>query len=123
MADAQPIGPGTMLICVKWVDPFPDVEPSYRLTVNALYTCQEITSGVVGNCPWCNKPHEGIVLSQKHGVPTLKLMAAFHNWKYDQPLYCPTLFKPLNDGSTDLLTEEELNVHNSTIPIKQPVTA
>lgn len=81
------VGPGAPLICVDATrGEVIGFGLSPPLTLNALYFVQEVLREYTPICPRDNCGHTFFLL---HGRP--------HTG------YCPNRFRPLNDGSTDLV--------------------
>lgn len=84
---AEAIGPGTALICIaKSSNPY---TWSNKLTLQALYFCREVTQ---------HKYNE-LCTTDACGTVGLRL-------KNRKGMYCPNLFRPLNDGDTSLVQDE-----------------
>lgn len=121
----EAIGPGTVLICID-DRPAPTGYnfPEDKLTKHAIYVCEKIVRSSSGTiCPWDGCSEKGIILEGKQG--TLRF-----GFKV-RPLYCPSLFRPLNDGDTSLVKDEinELERYKAPpittpqspkVPVKEP---
>ena len=88
------IGPGTLLICIKPHTLRGSIaDPIYE---GSMYTCEKLTSVYRGqtstHCGFCGSEHLFVVLRG-------------HNKGYP---WCPTRFRPLNDGDTSLVKDEEI---------------
>lgn len=97
---AEAIGPGTMLVCVKFSRPFEgDNGPTCGdLTVGAIYRCRKVHTVQdidVYPCPWDGCGAEAFLLEDR-------FCDCFNMWLP----YCPNLFRPLNDGDTSLVEKE-----------------
>lgn len=94
---AADVGPGTPLVCIKWVRPEGATlgDACSKLTVDAIYICKEVGHESVGTCPWDDCGKTWYSLEGKY--------CGCHNM--DLP-YCPNLFRPLNDGDTSLVDAE-----------------
>lgn len=83
------LGPGTPLICVDATIVDPSNTKEFRLTEGAMYFVDQIVSAGRGSCSrdGCGDAYV-VPRGQKIG-------------------YCPNRFRPLNDGSTDLVDDAE----------------
>lgn len=93
----EAIGPGTPLICVKFSWPFghpPCDETRLDLDPGAMYFCEAVVEGDDMECPWDGCGRTGYAIQGKR----------CSCWSY---IYCPNLFRPLNDGDTSLVNEKE----------------
>lgn len=99
MSAAQPIGPGSIVVCVSTGQNELSGRflPAHHLTKGALY-CVEVIRPWANGCPLdgCN---EGFVLKGR----SERYVTPFGNMPFG---YCPSQFRPLNDGDTSLVTEE-----------------
>lgn len=93
----KPIGPGTLLRCVKsWTD---GNLPEVRVTEGSLYLCEAVEQHPYQACPVDGCGFVGYLLQGK---------------KYDcgycslthEPMFCPHLFAPMDDGDTSLVESE-----------------
>jgi hypothetical protein len=105
------LGPGTPLICIN-------ADGADDLTQDALYTCEEIHGGEMDQqCEVCDGP---VCVGRVHLVGKY-----FHHFLYGWgPLcYCVMRFKPLNDGDTSLMDDEEPLGYEDQLEKMRPVTA
>lgn len=104
---AQPIGPGSIVVCTsakQMLSDFPP--PGYRLTVGALY-CVEAIRPWGDRCP-VDDCHEGFVLKGRamRGISMRGIGPVILG-------YCPSQFRPLNDGDTSLVENEATDTDGS----------
>lgn len=87
-----------MVQCVKWYWPL-DGKPGLEcaaLTEGALYFCEKLGDDVIMSCPWDQCGHTYVLLRDR-----------FCQCFNSEIAYCPNLFRPLNDGDTSLVDDEE----------------
>ena len=100
MSAAQPIGPGSIVVCISTPQNVMNIPDSYKLTRDALYCVKEIA-------PWAapcliDGCEAGYVLKGRDEL--------FIKIGYGDAVligYCPSQFRPLNDGDTSRVVEEE----------------
>lgn len=83
------LGPGMQLVCTQGGGCFCGCS---SVTEQAIYTCEEIDLDVLGHTLFCTI--EGCVMV------TIFIVGKEHG-------FCANRFKPLNDGDTSLVEEEE----------------
>lgn len=96
------IGPGTLLRCIK-APSF--TQPGYDFlmtTVGSFYLCERVVDSIF-LCPEDGCGHEGLVLKDKSRFKCIDGCGTMHT-----ALYCPNLFRPVDDGDTSLVRDEEI---------------
>lgn len=94
------IGPGTPLICIDDSKQDTTLPRQLILHKDALYFCAVVDFEMDGACTFCGCSGPGIQLRGKEGwFPD----GSENEFQY---FYCPSRFRPLNDGDTSLVDAE-----------------
>lgn len=102
---SKPIGPGSLLVCTK-VPQDEFLPRGVTLTVGAIYTCQEVLRSRVA-CPSDGCGHDGIALRERpRGLYWIGDGGFFERLHRITPMFCPNVFRPLDDGDTSLVADE-----------------
>lgn len=97
---AQPIGPGSILICTSTALNEQRI-PELRLTMGALYCVAEMGPWAEGVCDACGSCQAAVVLKGKDRI------YRSHFSSHTLAGYCPSQFRPLNDGDASLVENEQ----------------
>lgn len=89
---AKDIGPGMCVVCItEMTHNYGDCHPDFRqVTPNAIYFVEEVFDHPIAYCPHDNCGSIGLILKDRSP------------W-----IYCPNIFKPLDDGDTSLVKAEK----------------
>lgn len=96
---AQPIGPGSIVICISTGQNSLSIPQGYTLTKDALYCVDSIQPWAHG-CQICGHCTLGFVLRGR----TDRIAQSEDGFRILG--YCPSQFKPLNDGDTSFVENE-----------------